>query len=260
MSYRIRHIDKQGETENLPLLSRSERMWLFAERHRGGVMTGILVAGLVAVVLGTLLWFQHQRTQEALALEHQAAQAYFGRSDEDAKTVQANLETAIRLYRQIQEEFPRTFSAQLAWYFLGNALATQHDYEGAIDAYRRFITQSGTPPALLGLVYQRLGAAYLAHGEREEGYNAYTHVLQIPDALNKDQVMFELAKLEERENRTDQALVYYKQLVEEHPNSPFASEASFQVNSLAPPSEESTTANGQDTEQAEIQDEETEKK
>ncbi len=213
-------------------LSRSEQMWLFAERHRGLMLAGILVAGLAAVMLATLLWLQHQREREALALESQATHAYVNRSFDDAEANTKQLETAGRLYRQILEEFPRTTSARLAWYLLGNVLAEQQDYAGAIDAYQHFLTQSETPPALLGLVYQRLGTTYLAHGEREAGYHAYTRVLQMPDALNKDQALFELAKLEEHDNRADQALVYYRRLVEQHPNSPFASEAALQVKSL----------------------------
>ncbi len=254
LSYKIRYGDKQGATDNLPWLSRSERVWLFAERHRAAVLTGILVAGLVAVVLGALLWFQHQREEEALALEDQAAQAYFGRSGDGGEAAKEKLATAERLYRQILEEFPRTNSAQLAWYLLGNVLTEQQQYAEAIDAYQNFIKQAGTHPVLLGLVYQRLGAAYLVNGEREKGIHAYTQVLEIPKTLNKDQVIVELAALEKQENHTDQALAHYKQLVEEHPNSPFASEAALQVKNLEPPPEasENDTTEG-DTKQGEIQ-------
>ena len=79
MSYRIRHAENQGAEENLPLLSRSERAWLFAERHRRAMLIGILIASLAAVVLGGLLWFQSDREHDAAALADQAAQAYFDR-------------------------------------------------------------------------------------------------------------------------------------------------------------------------------------
>ena len=255
MSYRIRHGDKRGTTENLQLLSRSERAWLFAERHRETVIVGILVASLAAVVLGAILWFQHQRDHDAVALVNQAGQAYFDRSGDDAGATQEKLETAGRLYRQVLEEFPRTPSAQLARYFLGNVLTEQQDYAEAIDAYQNFIDQADAHPVLLGFVYQRLGAAHLANGEQEKGIHAYTQVLNIPNTLNKDQVLFELATLEEHANRTDQALAHYKHLVKDHPNSPFASEAALQVRNLEPPLEVSEDADpGDDTEQGEMQD------
>lgn len=238
MTYKIRHISKQVGAENLQLLSRSEWMWLFAELHRRALMTGIVVAIAVMILLGALYLVQHQQEQEALALEHQAAQAYLDRSLVDDDTATEKLQNAITLYRRIIEEFPRTASARSAWYMIGNALAEQDDYAGAIEAYQRFIDQAGNSPTLLGLVYQRLGASYLASGNREKGITAYTQVLQMPQTLNKDQVLFELAKLEEHEKRDDKALARYKQLLDEHPDSPYASEAGLRVKILEPPADE----------------------
>ena len=238
MTYKIRLISKQVGIETPQLLSRSERAWLFAELHRRALITGIVVAVVVMILLGTIFWMQHQREQEALALEHRAVQAYLDRSLDDGDAAKEKLQRAVTLYRQIIEEFPDTASAQSSWYFIGNALAEQNDHAGAIDAYQQFIDQAGNHPALLGLVYQRLGSSYLANGEREKGINAYAQVLQIPQTLNRDQVVFELAKLEEHESHNDEALARYQQLLNEHPTSPYASEAALRVKILEPPAEE----------------------
>ena len=253
MTYKIRHISKQVGAEVPQLLSRSERMWLFAELHRRALITGIVVAIAVVILLGALYLVQHVQEQEALALEHQAAQAYLDRSLDDADAAKKKLQEAVTLYRRIIEEFPRTASAQTAWYFIGNALAEQDDHAGAIEAYQRFIDQAGNSPALLGLVYQRLGASHLASGNREKGITAYTQVLQMPQTLNKDQVLFELAKLEEHEKRNDEALARYKQLLDEHPNSPYASEATLRVKILEPPADEPEAAK-EEPEQTERQE------
>ena len=255
MTYKIRHLSKQVGAENPQLLSRSERVWLFAELHRRALITGIVVAIMVVILLGALFWIQHQQEQEALALEHQAVQAYLDRSLDDGDAAKEKLQEAVALYRRIIEEFPRTASAQTAWYFIGNALAEQNDHAGAIEAYQHFIDQAGNSPALLGLVYQRLGSSYLANGAREKGINAYMQVLQMPQTLNKDQVIFELAKLEEHEKRNNEALARYKQLLDEHPNSPYASEATLRVKILEPPAEEPAGEAGKEgTEQEERQE------
>lgn len=238
MTYKIRHISKQMGAENPQFLSRSERMWLFAELHRRTLITGIVVAIAVVILLGALYVVQYQQEQEALALEHQAAQAYLDRSLVDVDTATEKLQEAITLYRRIIQEFPRTASARSAWYMIGNALAEQDDHAGAIEAYQQFIDQAGNSPALLGLVYQRLGASYLASGDRAKGITAYTQVLEMPQTLNKDQVLFELAKLEEHAKRNDEALARYKQLLDEYPTSPYASEATLRVKILEPPVEE----------------------
>lgn len=242
MTYKIRHISRQVGAENPQLLSRSERVWLFAELHRRALITGIVVAIMVMILLGALYLVQHQQEQEALALEHQAAQAYLDRSLDDSDAAKEKLQEAVTLYRRIIEEFPGSASARSAWYVIGNALAEQNDHAGAIEAYQYFIDQAGNSPALLGLVYQRLGASYLASGNREKGITAYTQVLQMPQTLNKDQALFELAKLEEHEKRNDEALARYKQLLDEHPNSPYTSEATLRVKILEPPAEEPEAA------------------
>ena len=230
MRYRIRHISRQGITENIQFLSRSERVWLLAEQHRRAIIAGILVAALVAVVAGAILWFQSQRAQEAAALEDEATHAYLDRAF-DGSITQEKLETAERLYRQVIEEFSNTPSAPLAGYLLGNVLVEQQDYAGAIEAYQHVIEQGGDA-SLIGVVYQRLGATYLANDEYEKGIQAYEQVLQLQGALNQDQVTFELAKLEEFANHTDQALAHYNKLIESYGNSPLVGEATLQINRL----------------------------
>ena len=239
MSYKIRDISKRVAQEHPEFLPRSERLWLFVEQRRRAVIIAVLVAGLAAIILGTLVWFQQSRDQEVLDLEYQAAQAYLDRSFEDVEATNKRLQKAVTVYRQIIEDYPRSPHAHLSWYFIGNALVEQRDYAGAVDAYNNFIKQTGTHQALLGLVYQRLGATYVADGNRKKGMEAYNHVLEVPEALNKDQVLFELAKLEEFDNRTSQALALYQRLLNDHARSPYASEAKMRIKILEPPKEES---------------------
>ena len=84
----------------------------------------------------------------------------------------------------------------------------------------------------MGLVQQRLGYAYLVKNDRDQAVKAFSAVLDIPGALNKDNVLFELAKLEEAQSRPEGALGHYQDLMKNHPNSPFASEAAVRVKVL----------------------------
>lgn len=244
MSYKIRDIHRPASSEHPELLSRSERIWLFAEEHRSALIIGVLLVCLVAVAIGAIFWLQHQNEQEAFILEHRAAQLYLDRSLDDQG--KAHLEEAITLYQQILDEFPGTSSAELAWYFLGNAHTEQENYTGAIEDYENYISSFQNNPTLLGLVFQRLGSAYIFNGQRQKGLDTYTQVLNLPDALNKDQVLFELAKLEEAENHTEQALTYYKQLQDHYPASPYINEATMHIRVLEPPQEPSEDTPGED--------------
>jgi len=246
MSYKIRDINRPLSSDHPELLSRSERIWLFAEEHRSALIIGILLVCVMAVAIGAIFWLQHQNEEEALVLEHRAAQLYLDRSLDDPDQGTANLEEAITLYQQILGEFPGTSSAELSWYFLGNARTEQANFTAAIEAYENYISSFQNNPMLLGLVFQRLGSAYIFNGQRQKGLEAYTQVLNLPGALNTDQVMFELAKLEETENHTDQALTYYKQLQDQYPASPYINEAAMRIRVLEPPQELSEDTPGEE--------------
>jgi TolA-binding protein len=190
-----------------------------------------VVVLVMAAVLGMVLYDRHQADQ-ALHLTLQATRLYVDRPGEKLAKADDNLAKAIGLYRQVIEQYPRTPAAQLALYHLGNALVQGNDLDGAVDAYRKHATNYGANKMLLGLVYQRLAYAYLLKGNREEGAKAFAAVLEVPGALNKDQALFELGKLEEAQSRPEGALARYQDLAKSYPNSPFASEAAVRIKAL----------------------------
>lgn len=260
MSYKLRDINRPSPSEHPELLSRTERIWLFAEQHRKAVLIGAVLVCFMAVALGAIFWLQHQNEQKSLALEHQATQLYLDRSLDDPDTSAANLDKAITLYQQILDEYPRSSSAELAWYFIGNARFEQENFAGAIEAYEHYVASFTNNPTLRGLVYQRLGSAYILHDQRQKGLDAYAQALNIPGALNKDQVMFELAKLKEADNNTAQALTYYKQIQDQYPASPYINEAIMRIRVLEPPTEAPEEAPEKDSASATEKESPTDKK
>ncbi|MCA9473905.1 MAG: tetratricopeptide repeat protein [Nitrospirales bacterium] len=236
MSYKIktpaptssRGID---ETE---LLSRKDHFLFFVEQNRTAVLGGLFLAILVGVVGGLVMWFEHRQTEEAWVLEGQAQAHYLDRSLDDAEQSKANVGKAAGLFREILADYPRTTPAQSALYLLGNSLAEQEDYKGAIEAYQRFIDQYGRNSMLQGLVRQRLAYAYLFDGDKEKAFQEFSDILSLPHVLNKDQVLFELAKLEEADGTLEKALVRYKDLVDQFPTSPYTTEASLRIQVLSP--------------------------
>jgi len=142
------------------------------------------------------------------------------------------LKEAITLYRQVVADYPRTSSAPLALFNLGNALMQANEVDAAIEAYQRFVLMYGANASLLGLVQQKLGYAYLLKGDRDQAAKAYSTVLEIPGSLNRDHALFELARLEESQSRPEGALAHYQELMKTYPNSPFTSEAAIRVKAL----------------------------
>ena len=183
---------------------------------------------------GGLFYYDRMESEKALALEGKAQLLYYNRPSEKPEETQENLVKAGELYRQILEQYPRTSSARRSLFFLGNAKMEQNDLKGAIENYQEFIDQYPDDEILLGIVYQRLGYAHLLDGNQDQAYAAFTKVLDLPGSVNKDQVLYEFAKLEEANENTQEALNNYKRLVDDYPNSPFFNEASLRVKILEP--------------------------
>jgi TolA-binding protein len=235
MGYKIKdHSDKSAAVEPVVALSSKEQFLFFVEEHRGLVWGGIL---LVVVLIGGLIilnWVSHQKQEEAWEMQGQAQHVYLDRPLDDVEKGKSNIQQASGMFQDILKQYPATTSAKISSFLLGNSLMDAENIHGAIEAYTSFIHEHAQDHILVGLVQQRLGLAQLLNGNREAAVSAFEEVLGNPHALNKDQVLFELAKLAESEEKTDEAVKRYKQLIQEFPVSPFSSEANLRLKVLAP--------------------------
>jgi TolA-binding protein len=235
MGYKIKdHSDKSAAMEPVVALSSKEQFLFFVEEHRGLVWGGIF---LVVVLLGGLIalnWLSQQKQEEAWALQGKAQLVYLDRPLDDVDKGKANIQQASGMLQDILKQYPATTSAKISSFLLGNSLMEAENYQGAIEAYTSFVQEYAQDHILVGLVQQRLGLAQLLNGNREAAVSAFDSVLESPHALNKDQVLFELAKLAESEEKMDEAVKHYKQLIQEFPVSPFSTEANLRVKVLAP--------------------------
>jgi tetratricopeptide (TPR) repeat protein len=225
MSYRIRLPSKSDPIDQTHLLTGLERFWLTVQENRLAVAVGIAVVCVAVAIVAGVLWYEHETAQKALALYREATEHYLTRPADRPQQADQNLKQALAMYQQVVQDYPRTTVAPVALYQLANAYVQVNDFDAAIEAYKRFALLYPSQAMLLSLVQQRLGYAYLLKGDREQAVKAFAAVLDMPGALNKDHVLFELAKLEEAQSRPEGALAHYQELMKAYPNSPFASEA-----------------------------------
>jgi tetratricopeptide (TPR) repeat protein len=232
MGYKIKdNSNKSATAEPVVALSSKEQFLFFVEEHRGLVWGGILLVVVLIGGLVTLNWLSHQKEEESWEL---AQQVYLDRPLDNVEKGKNNIQQASGMFQDILEQYPGTPSAKVSLFLLGNSLMEAENYQGAIDAYTSLIQEHSQDHILVGLVQQRLGLAHLLNGNREAAVGAFEAVLGNLHALNKDQAIFELAKLAESEEKTDDAVKHYKQLIQEFPLSPFSTEANLRVKVLAP--------------------------
>ena len=232
MTYKIKVFRKSGPPNEAQLLSGLERVIFHLEHHRVAILIGVLMLVLAAAVVGVVIWYDYRQAEQAVELEQRAARLYFGRPVDEPEKARIRLKEAISQYRQLVEQYPRSPSAQLGLYRLGNALVESNELVGAIEAYKKYIASYRANQLVLGLVSQRLGYAYLLRGDHEQAAKAFSDVLALPGALNKDHALLELGKLEEARSRPEGALSHYQDLTQLYPHSPFAGEAGIRIKAL----------------------------
>ena len=232
MSYRIRVPAKVDPLDEAHLLTGVDRFLHVLQEQRRAVLAGLGVVLVAGAVVAGVMWYDYQSTLKARELDQEATLHYLNRPADDLKKSQEQLSQAIALYKQVVEQYPRSPAAPLALFHLGNAQVLANEVDAGIETYKRFMLLYGSNTSLLGLVQQRLAYAYLAKGDRDQAVKAFTGILDVPGALNKDHVLFELAKIEESQSRPEGALAHYQDLMKNYPNSPFTSEAAVRVKVL----------------------------
>jgi outer membrane protein assembly factor BamD (BamD/ComL family) len=232
MSYRIKVSTKVDPLDETHLLTGVERFLLTLQEQRRALLVGLGVLLMAAAVVAGILWYDYQTTARARELDQEATLHYLNRPADDPKKAREQLALAINLYKQVVDQYPRTPVAPLALFHLGNAQILNNEVDAGIETYKRFMLLYSSHQSLLGLVQQRLAYAYLLKGDQDQAAKAFAGVLQIPGALTKDHVLFELAKLEESQSRPEGALAHYQDLIKNYPNSPFTSEAAVRVKVL----------------------------
>lgn len=232
MSYRIKVPAKVDPLDETHLLSGVERFLLVLQEQRRALLVGLGVLLVAAAVVIGVIWYDYQTTLKARELDQEATLHYLNRPADDPKKAHEQLALAINLYKQVVDQYPRTPVAPLALFHLGNAQVLSNEVDAGIETYKRFMLLYSSNPSLLGLVQQRLAYAYLVKGDRDQAAKAFAGILELPGALNKDHVLFELAKMEESQSRPEGALAHYQDLMKNYPNSPFTSEAAVRVKVL----------------------------
>lgn len=229
MTYRIKVPPRTLPVDEAHLVSGLEHWVLGLAAYRWSIVVGFALLLLMGGGVWGVFWYDAQNASKAQELEREATAHLFTRATGDPQKAATNLKEAIVLYQRVVNEYPRTPTAPLAQFSLGNAYLQSNDLASAIEAYNRFISAYGTHVSLLGLVYQKLGYAYQLKGDLDQAAKAYSTILEISGAMNRDHALFEVARLEENRSKPDEALKHYQELMKTYPNSPLTSEAAMRV-------------------------------
>ncbi len=229
MTYRIKVPPRTLPVGEEQLVSGLEHWLIGLRSYRWSLIVGFVLLLLMGMGLWGLFWYEEQNASKAQELEREATLLLFTRPSTDSQKTANNLKEAIALYKRVLEEYPRTPTAPLVQFSLGNAYLQSNEVDSAIEAYQRFTSIYASNTSLLGLVYQKLGYAFLLKKDLDQAAHAYSSILDLPGAMNRDYALFEVARLEENRSKPDEALKHYQELMKTYPNSPLTSESAVRV-------------------------------
>lgn len=188
----------------------------------------LIAAGLLLLIGGAVwgfIWYQGQQENAASGLVYQASNYFHQIPDAapdektPAPTREENLKKAIELFGEVIAQYPRTHSASISQYYIGNTHLELGQYDEAVADYQTFLDRFQPSDVMAGLALQRMGLAYQAKGDKASAEASFEKVLSTDKALNKDQVLFLLGLLLEDQNKKEEAITQYKRIIQEYPLS-----------------------------------------
>lgn len=239
MAFKIRIINRKQELKKPDeFISAVGRLTEITQVYRKRVLT---VAGLLVLIGGGIaggVWYQFKQEELASVLEFEATVYYHQPevpvSDEEGAqpSREESLRKAIDLYQEVVTRYPRTKSATLSQYYLGNSYLEIGDYDQAVLAYQNFIERYHRFPSLLALVRQRLAYAYLGNENSKAAMESFEEILGSENVFNKSQVLYEMGKLHEVKGENEEAIKQYQKIMDEHPGSLLVAEARVRLRGL----------------------------
>jgi len=234
MVYKIKSPAKKQLKEPDEFITLFSRMVLYVRSHARRFL--VLLGTFILVVSVTVIFFflEDRANQQAQALEYEASRYYHGTvpAGQQGAKMEPDYQKALERYQEIVANYPRSPSAMLAQYYIGNCYFELKNYDEAAKAYRKFIEKNKRNRDLAALVYERLGYTALMKGRTQEALDAFKKIVEMKAVKNQDQALFEIGRLYEKMGQKNEAIEQYKTLAQNYVKSPLAIEARVRIKNL----------------------------
>ncbi len=191
------------------------------DRYRKHIFIAVTAVLAVLAAVGGYALYQARNDGKASAMLAGAYEYY-----RTGPSGQPEYQKALELFRQIRSGYSGTLSAAVAQYYAGNCLMGMGRTQDAVAEYQYFVKHYGDEKELLGLVYQRMGYAYGALGNREESRKSFERADLI---LGPGLAALELANLYAQEGKTEEARKEYEMIAQKLPGTALAEAAKQRI-------------------------------
>ncbi len=198
-------IDKKDLTEpdKLQLFFLSVRT--FMEKHRMRIYAGAGIFFLIVLLAGG--WYLYQ-----LNYETSAGKIYNRVFEAAAKAGPPSGDAAaIKGYKDLIAQYPRSHAAVTAYYRLGNLYFSRREFDAAISAYEDFLKKAPPESDLVTLAYNGLGACQEAKKDFNKALESYERAMKTNTASSFEALNFSnIARVHEAMNNPAKAAEFYR--------------------------------------------------
>ncbi len=198
-------IDKKqlDEPDKLQLFFMSART--FVEKHKTRIYAGTGIFFFVLVLICG--WYLYRFNYE------KSAGKIYSKIIETTQKAESpdGDQTAIKEYKDLIAQYPRSRAALLARFRLGNLYFGRHELDAAILSYRDFLSESPTDSDLVTLAYSALGASHEEKKNFKESIEAYENAMKTNTASSFEALNYtSIARVYEAMNNPEKAVEFYR--------------------------------------------------
>ncbi len=226
-------------TADDPFLEHANRI---AKAAQDNIKTIIIAVVSVLVLIGLVLFVQHQQTRGAAALTSELTEALAGYRDATdpqkafTSTVTGELEAeakkAIAPFDAIITGEPESGAATIARLYAADLSRRAGDHAAAEKHYLDYLANADDRDVASFAATE--GAAYAAEaqGDADRAIAHFEKILSLPGTFYHDRAHMQLGRLWEGKGDTAKALEAYKKIVEDFPESKILANAKKRVEAL----------------------------
>ena len=185
------------------------RIRAFAGKHRARIYAGGGIFILIVLLAGG--WYLYRVNYQA-----GAGKIYNQIIEAAAKTGSpAGDAAAIKGYKDLISQYPRSRAAVTAYYRLGNLYFGRREYDAAIGAYQNFLRNTSAESDLMPLAYSGLGASQEAKNDLNKALESYDLAMKTRAAPSFEALNYSnIARIYETKKDSVKAAEFYRKALE----------------------------------------------
>ena len=213
-----------------------DELMMWGLDNKKNIVNGAIVVLGASLLLGGLSIYRSRQAQAAQALLSDALRQFHGVVDSgEGAAPRGNVATfasndekyraALASFETVASEYSRYAEGRQASYYVGLCQASLDELDAADSSLEQ--VRGGDRDLVYYLASRALASVRSSAGNAPGASEIYRSLIEDADnPLPKDDLLFELGKLEERSGNLDQARQYYDRLSSEHPQSMLSGDAS----------------------------------